>query len=186
MRFFKKSFFRIVVLFPGLFGVMMLSSCEKYKDTPGETDPRLSRHYCNDPDAVNFNRDFPGIADNSVCTYPADVFAGNYSFVDSIYDGGQKLLKETPLVLSFTAIDHTKFYLTGFCAAGSQQYFTTNRSLLASADTTVGSGQLLCRQTDTLSGNIFQALGDSTKVRFSLVVVSDTAVTYHQGTAYRQ
>lgn len=186
MRFFRKNFYKTVLLSAGLFGGMLLSSCQKYKDTPGKTDPRLSRHYCNDPTAVNFNRDFPGIADNSVCVYPADVFAGNYAFVDSIFDGSQQLLRQIPMSLRFTAIDHSRFYITGFCPAGGQQNFTTSRSLLASADTTVGSGQILCRQTDTLSGNVFQTLGDTTKVQFSLVVVTDTGISYHQGTAYRQ
>ena len=166
--------------------LLALSACKKYQDEPGKSDPRLNRHYCNDPDAVNFNKDFPGIADNSVCIYPADVFAGNYSFVDSVYDGSQKLQIERPLVLKFVALNHTQFYMEGFCAGSSRQNFTTNRSLLAAADTTVGSGQLLCRSKDTLSGGIFQKLGDSTRIQFSLIVVSDTGVSYHQGTAYRQ
>ncbi|MBS1644191.1 MAG: hypothetical protein JST36_04065 [Bacteroidetes bacterium] len=165
---------------------LSLAACQKYSDTPGKSDPRLNGHYCNDPDAVNFNKGFPGIADNSVCIYPADVFAGNYSFVDSVYDGSQKLIKEQPLNLSFSALDHTHFTMSGFCAAGMPINFTTNRTLLASADSVVSSGQLLCRPTDTLSGTIFQALGDSTRIRFSLVVLSDTGVSYHQGTAFRQ
>ena len=47
-----------------LTGIILLvaASCSKYTDDPGETDPRLSRKYCNDPEAVNYNRDFPGTA----------------------------------------------------------------------------------------------------------------------------
>lgn len=186
MRFFQRNFFKLALGCAGVLGVLLIASCQKYKDTPGKPDPRLNRHYCNDPDAVNFNRDFPGIADNSVCIYPADAFAGTYSFVDSITDGNNSVPKEVPLTLRFTAIDHTKFYISGLCPSGGQINFTTSRSLLASVDSIVASGQLLCRPTDTLSGNVFQSIGDTSKVRVSLIVVSDSGVNYHQGTAYRQ
>lgn len=183
---FMSALRKFLLLNAVLFAMLQLMACQKYSDTIGPSDPRLNGHYCNDPDAVNFNKGFPGIADNSVCIYPSDVFAGTYTFVDSVYDGGQKLLQEVPLSLSFSAQNHTKFQMQGFCLGGAAINFTTNRTLLASVDSSVSSGQLLCRPADTLSGTIYQKLGDTTRVYVSLVVLSDTGVSYHQGTAFRQ
>lgn len=170
-----------------LLGLLGAASCEKYKDEPGGTDPRLNRKYCNDPEAVNFNRDFPGTPDNSVCFYPADAYEGQYIFVDSIYSGAKVLQAQRTLTLTFTAEDKNKVIATGFCAGGGNGIsFTANRQLRASADTTIVKGQALCRPKDTVSGYILQSLSDSTRLRFFLTVVSDTGVTLHEGTAYRQ
>src|SRR5262245_8926779 len=96
-------------LLGGMSFVLLLASCEKWEDTPGKSDPRLERKYCNDPEAVNYNRDFPGTADNSVCYYPSDAFSGRYSFIDSIYDEGNKLIKQESLVIDVTALTHNTF-----------------------------------------------------------------------------
>ena len=163
------------------------ASCKKYTDEPGQGDPRLTRKYCNDPEAVNFNRDFPGTPDNSVCYYPADAFKGTYTFIDSIYSG-TKLQAERTLQLQLTAGSKVKFTVLGLCGNGSgAMTFTANRQLRAVADTTItGKGQLFCRSRDTVSGTLTQSLTDSTRLQFSLNVVSDTGTTLHRGTAYRQ
>lgn len=164
----------------------LLASCEKYKDEPGPSDPRLSRKYCNDPEAVNYNLDFPGTADNSVCYYPTDAFKGSFSFVDSIYLGTNKLGRLDTVNLVFTPNTRTKMTVTGFCDGGNTLSFTVNRALRATGDTTVLEGQQMCRTKDTVSGYITRSLADSTRLKFNLTVVSDTGVTFHQGTAYRQ
>ncbi len=165
---------------------MILGACKKYTDTPGQYDPRLDRPYCNDPEAVNFNRDFPGRADNSVCYYPADAFEGNYRFEDSIYDGAQKLLSVQSINFSISGKDRIRFDLNGFCPSGSAAIaFTASRNLRAEADTNALKGQLLCRGLDTVSGSLTMPVFDSSRIRFSLVVLSDTGVALHQGTAYR-
>ncbi len=172
----------LALLLPALLG-----ACKKYTDTPGKSDPRLSRPYCNDPEAVNFNRDFPGTADNSVCIYPADAFAGAFRYEDSIYDGSQKLLGVQSIDFSISASDRLHFQLNGFCPGGSSSIaFTANRSLRADADTNALNGQILCRPTDTVSGYLAMPMFDSTRIRFSLIVISDTGTVFHQGTAYRQ
>jgi hypothetical protein len=91
-----------------------------------------------------------------------------------------------PLTLRFTADSKTKMSISGFCPGGQILRFTTNRALRASGDTTAVNGQLLCRQKDTISGYITRTLADSSRLQFFLTVVSDTGVTTHQGTAYRQ
>lgn len=182
-----RSRFRRSVL-PGLTAccLLALGSCQKWEDKPGQSDPRLSRKYCNDPEAVNYNRDFPGTADNSVCYYPSDAFSGTYSFIDSIYDEGNRLIKQESLTITLTASTHMKFTMDGLCLGGSQPIaFTSNHLLHADADSTVTDGQLFCRPIDTISGYIAQHPLDSNKIRFNLRVVSDTAVNLHEGMAYR-
>ncbi len=165
----------------------MLTACSKYKDEPGGSDPRLSRKYCNDPEAVNYNFDFPGTADNSVCYYPADAFSGVYSFKDSVYSTPGTLVRQDSILLRFFALSRVRIAISGFCPGGSDSlHFTANRTLRASGDTTIVTGQRLCRDRDTLSGYITKSLGDSSRLRFFLTVVSDTGTTTHQGTAYRQ
>lgn len=165
--------------------ILLVASCKKYMDEPGKNDPRLSRKYCNDPEAVNFNRDFPGTEDNSVCYYPSDAFKGSYRFTDSIYIGSDTILR--PLTISITAQSKTKFSLTGLCdGSPTPVTFTATRVLRASVDTTIVEGQALCRPKDTVSGYIIQPLSDSTQIHFYLTVVSDTGTARHEGTAYRQ
>jgi hypothetical protein len=166
---------------PGIAGLL-----RKVGGQAGPSDPRLDRKYCNDPEAVNYNRDFPGTADNSVCYYPSDAFSGQYSFVDSIYDQGEKLIKEESLTLVITRVTNSKFKMEGLCGAGGTIInFTSNRQLHADADTIVTGGQILCRPKDTLSGYIAQNPVDSNRIRFTIQVVSDTAINLHQGMAYR-
>jgi hypothetical protein len=173
-------------LFGGMCCLVLLASCQKWEDNPGKGDPRLDRKYCNDPEAVNYNRDFPGTADNSVCYYPSDAFSGQYSFIDSIYDQGNKLIKTENLTLTLTALTHSKFKMEGLCSGGGTVInFTSNRQLHADADSTVSSGQLFCRPLDTLSGYIAQNPVDSNRIRFTIQVVSDTAINLHEGMAYR-
>src|SRR5438132_180001 len=95
LRFSKKIVHKTAILCVGI--SLLLAACKKYVDEPGKSDPRLSRKYCNDPEAVNFNRDFPGTADNSVCFFPSDAFKGTYTFTDSIYIGKDTLKRALTL-----------------------------------------------------------------------------------------
>jgi hypothetical protein len=166
-------------------GLLCSFACKKYEDKPGQYDPRLSSKYCNDPAAVNYNYGFPGTPDNSICYYPADVFAGSYSFSDSIFEDGKRIAV-MPVTLHIAGHDQTKLDVTGFCASGDALRFTAGRNLFAYADTVVGDGQILCRPQDTVSGTLSRTFGDSLQLRIFLTVVSDTGTVTHQGTAYRQ
>ena len=164
--------------------ILIFASCKKWKDTPGATSPLLNRPYCNDPTAVNYNWDFPGKPDNSVCFYPTDVFKGNFIYTDSIYDGSQKFIREQVLNLTVSTSSRYKMTVSGFCGTGSIS-FTATRQLRADVDTVVGYGQLLCRPKDTITGNIDRT--DVTgPVIFDLTVNTDTGLTYHRGSAIRQ
>ena len=165
--------------------ILILASCEKYKDVPGDpNNPLLQRPYCNDPAGVNYNWDFPGKPDNATCIYPADVFVGNYTYTDSIYDASQSFIRAQVLNLNVSSSGQEKIAISGFCP-GSSISLTASRRLRADADTVVGFGQLLCRPTDTVTGAISRP--DITgSVLFDFTVISDTGLNYHRGSAVKQ
>ena len=166
--------------------MLVFASCTKYKDTPGDpNNPLLNRPYCNDPEGVNYNWDFPGKPDNTTCLYPTDVFRGEYVYTDSIYDGSQKFLRSEVRDISMTASSKTKLIIAGLCASSSLT-FTASRRLRADADTiSFAYGQPFCRAQDTLSGAINRP-NLSGPVSFNLIVGTDTGTFYHRGAAVRK
>ncbi len=175
------------IIFSGLI-ILLFAACKKYSDTPGlHTDPRFERKYCNVPDAVNYNWNFPGTPDSSdaVCYYPSDIFKGNLLYTDSIYDGNSKFVREEVKTLHAVASTHTQLIINGFCPS-SAITFLANRTMHADADSNTLYGQLLCRNLDTLSGYIYKDSGDSLRILFALRVGSDTGVYFHRGSAVKQ
>ena len=172
-------------------GLLVFFSCKKYQDPPPTTDPRLTNHYCNDPLAVNYNWGFPGIPDNTKCFYPTDLFAGTYSFVDSVYDATQTyFLFADSLILTFKALSDTQISVSGFCS-GAGNLRMTARSYVASMDSIIGDtltparGQQWCRLQDTVSGTITDNTIDTT-LHVYLQIISDTGITFHTGRARKR
>lgn len=161
-------------------------SCKKYEDKPGPDDPRLTRPYCNDPEAVNYNWDFPGKPDNTVCRYPSDIFAGRYAFTDSVYNSANSLVLQRQYTLDLVARSRSQMALLGFCGPTDTVRMTATRFFRATVDTTIEGGQPFCRPLDTLSGYITRTAADERRLKFFFAVVSDTGLTYHRGTAVKQ
>ncbi|MFI5196572.1 MAG: hypothetical protein ACHQD8_05740 [Chitinophagales bacterium] len=171
-------------------GGIMFFSCAKWKDPKGY-DPNLPHHYCNDPAAVNYNWNFPGKPDNTVCFYPTDLFGGTYFFRDSIYRD-TLFIRADSFTLTMTAVSHTKINVAGFCLNGNTITLTAGPTYIATVDTTEGDtttinhGQMLCRIQDTVSGTISKDRVDSTLLHITLQVASDTGMTTHYGNARKQ
>jgi hypothetical protein len=172
-----------------LFCAGLIISCAKYKDPKPISDPRLTKHYCNDPTAVNYNWDFPGVPDNAVCFYPTDVFAGKYLFRDSVrIKSGYLFIHADSFILTINRLSPTKMSVFGFCSNGDSLLLTANPTFQASVDTTVGDsitayGQFFCSQRDTVNGTIIENRIDSV-LTINFEVASDTGVTtLHIGTA---
>ncbi len=157
-------------------------ACKPYKDPAPTVTDKLTKKYCNDPSAINYNWDFPGIADNSVCIYPAQIFSGNYFYRDSILDASGNLVKKDSFPIVLTQIDSVKLTITGFCV-GNPLQATANRYYKFVVDSTHGWGQKMCSTTDTFSGGAqFLAIGDSL-LKFNFIVFADTGKIIHKGTA---
>lgn len=186
-------YFVFIALFVVASGGVFLS-CKKYKDPAPTTDPRLTRPYCNDPEAVNYNWDFPGKVDNSVCFYPTDKFTGVYMWYDTVTKAADGLfLGADSILLTFISSSHSKTTVGGFCVGGGKSLqMTVNRTLVASVDTLVGDslttnqGQIFCRQVDTVFGTITRDPLDATLLHMALTVASDTGITIHGGSARKK
>jgi hypothetical protein len=181
-----RRFFVILTL------AVALYSCKKWKDEAPTPDDRLTRPYCNDPEAINYNWDFPGKPDNTTCFFPSDIFSGTFSFTDSVYNGDLQYDTFYTYNITLTSVSKSKFTVGGFCQGGKALNFTADRFYKSSADSlmmpdsTFLKGQIGCRTTDTLSGTILaDSKGDKT-LRINFTILTDTGTAYHMGTAIKQ
>jgi hypothetical protein len=156
----------------------------------------ISVVFCNDPIAANYNVGFPGIADNTVCIYPRDLFVGKYLYRDSVYiePSGLYVFTDSFYINILPKPYDTskrKIQVTGFCGS-TTLYLTAGPTYIATVDTLIGdtttlySGQRLCRIQDTGNGTITKDRIDSTVLHISFQVESDTGLTQHMGTAIKQ
>ncbi|HTN17857.1 MAG TPA: hypothetical protein VL092_09270 [Chitinophagaceae bacterium] len=166
--------------------VALLAGCQKWEDkTPPPID--LTKRYCNVPVAINYNHNFPGIEDNSVCIFPSGPYVGEYAFVDSVFYPDVDTATLFPLVnFNVSSRNDTQVYVNNFCSGGQQLAFSTNRYYRAISDSVIAPGkQLMCRSLDTLSGTMEYRPADSS-IYLEFTVVSDTGITTHRGRAYKK
>jgi hypothetical protein len=164
--------------------VLLVCACQKYVDKQTKGDPRLTNPYCNDPNAVNYNVGFPGKPDNTICFYPNDLFVGKYFYIDSIFQSDLTYTYSRIDTLYISSVSHTALRVIGFCAPGDTLRLTAGITYVANLDTTIGTGQPLCRPQDTVSGTISKNLADTGAIlHVYFQVVADTGTTLHIGTA---
>jgi hypothetical protein len=166
-------------------------SCAKYKD-PSPVNLHLTRPYCNDPAALNYNDSFPGVPDSTVCRYPSDAFAGVYIFHDSIFND-TIFIGFDSLVLRISAYSKSQISVFGFCSdTFYKDTLTAYINLIANVDTSAGDsltlsqGQLIRPQNDTLTGTMQRDPIDTSLIHIYFTVVSDTGTNLHIGTAVKQ
>jgi hypothetical protein len=166
--------------------LLLLFSCKKYKDPDPQTDPRIQDLYCNDPSAINYNWNFPGIPDNTTCFYPSDVFAGNYTYYDSTLNDDLDVIAMDTFTISLVKIDTVRMTLSGFCT-GAPLSITADQFLRLVLDSIDGDGQQLCLGADTMIGGGKKVtVLDTTNITFSYEIESGNARTTHKGTAIKQ
>lgn len=170
----------------------LLAACSKPDNSGKDISDKLTNLYCNDPEAINYNWEFPGTPDNSTCFYPKDIFVGQYSFADSIYNANLELKRVNNITLTVYANSNNILRVTGFCSNTDSIRLTADRFYKSYADSTVTQdsvvldGQVVCRTVDTLSGYLIKDKNDSTKLSINITVASDTGLNYHLGTAYKK
>lgn len=174
----------------------IFSSCSKAPEE--KTDPRLNeKRYCNDPDAVNYNVNFPGIPDNSICFFPTQLFKGTYLFIDSVRDKDYAFRSVDSFLVTLVAKTNTKLAFVGFIKGTTDTLnLTADKYYKAVIDSAKGaydvklSGSLVKNgnAVDTVSGYLQKYSNDSNKilVRFAVVSGKDSVVNFHYGTARKQ
>jgi hypothetical protein len=191
------TFIRIVMRKIYLFIILLsvaFAACKKWEDKAGDNDNRLSRPYCNDPEAANYNVDFPGTPDNSKCYYPYELFVGTYQFADSTFYSNDYLFGQNlNYTFNLRRKDTSKrqLLLSGFC--NTDISFTADKYYKAIADSTDHPtdstklpGQIICNPADTLSGFMSIINRDSGIIRVNFAVLTDTGIVYHTGRAIRK
>ena len=164
--------------------VSLLVACSKIEG-PSNSQFDLGKLYCNDPEAVNYNWNFPGTPDNDVCFFPRDVFEGTYLFTDTIFNKEFDIKRVENLTIKIIAKSVKDIGLVGMCSSSTDTLrFTADRFYKATADSTilqpnsvVLDGQLSCRAIDTLNGyitNLNKERGSKTKLRINFTIASDT------------
>lgn len=143
----KKIFFALPFL--------SIMACQKATDqeTPAI---ELTRKYCNDPYAVNYNDSFPGIPDNTKCRYPFDVFLGTWEMQDSVFRSDNSYLSANTRDITFTEVSDTlrnKMNVNGWCS-GSPLKLSANKygkAMIVNQLPYPDSAQVACGN-DTLMG----------------------------------
>ncbi len=160
-----------------------LVSCKKVMDPDAQTYEGQDTPYCNDPEAINYNHNFPGTAANATCIFPTDPFTGLYALADTVYTAdfaSYYILSDTVRVYP---LSKTHMALIGFCGQFDSLKLTAGRYYRANLDSTTSMGQFLCNPKDTISGIL---KSDSIGLRIDFTLHSDTAGTkYHKGTGIR-
>lgn len=166
--------------------LLFLISCEGYKDPAPFTDPRIVNKYCNIPSAINYNWNFPGVPDDSVCVFPAQIYTGTYFYRDSIYNTTGLLLDQDSFYVTFNQVDTTRLQITGLCP-GLILTAKANRYYHFNLDSIAGNGQFFCAGTDTIMGGGSKTdLWDTTHIHLNYEVHTDTSILVHSGTAIKQ
>jgi hypothetical protein len=170
---------------------LFFMSCSK--PTKSKTDDdRLDRPYCNDPEAINYNWDFPGKPDNSKCFYPSGVFGGSYILNDTVLDEDfavDTVYAERPISIFGINGSHIHLGLLGLCSSGDTIKVTADRFFKAMVDSSVASlGQFYCgSETDTLVGLFSKQKNNDTLLFIDFTIYSDSGkVFYHKSTAKKQ
>src|ERR1044072_1094940 len=119
-----------------LLSLCMVIACKKATNNTPDTDSRLPRLYCNDPEAVNYNWNFPGTPDNTTCVYPTEVFSSAYTYPDSVYFSDGTFLFTKAYTLQVHTLDKIRLSLFGFCPGSTDSLtLTANRFYHADLDT---------------------------------------------------
>jgi hypothetical protein len=145
----RKSSASVKVLSLLVIIITNLIACKPYKD-PAPKDLGLTNPYCNNPFAVNFNWGFPGKPDNSVCIFPAQVFAGTYKLYDSITSNNAATIFNDSSTISLVRINDSTLTLSNHCA-GNNYVVRATKTLQFYVDSSTMLGAPFCNG-DTIAG----------------------------------
>lgn len=186
---------RIIIAAMGIGIVTLYAIACKKAETNTNKNIDLSRPYCNDPQAVNYNWGFPGTPDSNICFYPFSVFEGDYTLIDSVFDANYSLDSALTIarILHIYKIDRTRLAVIGFCGPNDTLYATATRFYSAyldssnaiAPDTGKLDGQIVnwsCNKNDTITGGFTRPSADSLHLHINFTFATDTGVFYHIST----
>ena len=165
--------------------LLLTAACKKYEDPDPFTDDRIKNKYCNIPSAINYNWDFPGIADNTTCIFPAQIYKGNYLFHDTVVNALGEYISKDSFLVSFLQIDSTRLTISGFCGY-NLHYAKATRFFKFTLDSLIGNGQVFCNNKDTIAGGGSKiGIHDTSTIQIVYQLQTDTGIVFHKGTAFK-
>jgi hypothetical protein len=185
----KNSFF--IHQIPSLFALTMVLAivfwgCKKYTDPSPNPINNFTSHYCNNPKAVNYNWGFPGIEDNSICIFPADLFAGNYTYYDSILDVvNQIYIPYDTMDITINKLTDSTMTIVGQCAA-TQLTARATKNYRFSLDSTSDKGQTYCTINDTISGAGIKQQFNDTIFKYNYTISNNDIIQEHKGYLFKK
>jgi hypothetical protein len=159
--------------------------CKKYQDPPPTVTDKLTTPYCNIPTAVNYNWGFPGIATNSVCIYPAQLFVGTYTFYDSVLNANAEFEIFDTTIVTINKLTDSTLSIAGLCPSNTFSAKAT-KNFRFYLDSTNVFGQVFCTNADTINGSGIKQLFSDTNFKFSYNLINNAVVKEHKGTFVKQ
>jgi hypothetical protein len=161
--------------------LLIAPSCKRYKDPTPITTDKLTQHFCNNPKAVNYNWGFPGIADSTLCFFPADLFIGNYTYYDSLLDDANGIyLPFDTMDVTIAKINDSSIQLIGLCLATPFSAKAT-KNYRFTIDSTTAFGQVFCSNADTMNGTGIKVQFNDTNFVYNYQLVNNGKTTMHKG-----
>jgi hypothetical protein len=159
------------------------TACKPYKD-PAPKDLGLTNPYCNNPFAVNFNWGFPGKPDNTVCIFPAQVFAGNYKLYDSITSNNASTIFNDSALVSLAQLNDSTLTLSNHCV-GNNYVVRATKTLQFYVDSTTLLGAPFCNG-DTIAGNARKLNIDDSIITYTYDLNNNGTTIKHKAILIKQ
>lgn len=184
------SIFKVALIALLSISSFSITSCLKESDPPGASvDPNLKDFYCNDPRAINYNWNFPGIPNDSICIYPIDLYEGQWILNDSIFFTDKELDTFLVNTVQFEKTEDSLLIhlsLKGLCNNDNPIFITTDKFGNAEIDSMDihNSGQLFCMPEDTITGTFRFQFDNKDTLEINMEVRGPNA-RIHKAKAFR-
>jgi hypothetical protein len=175
-----------LVTFIMLYTIIIIG-CVKYKDPTPITTDKLTTPYCNILTAVNYNWGFPGVPNNSICTYPADLFLGTYIFYDSVLNAVAEYVPFDSNIIEISKVSDSTILIKGLCGSNSSTFSAkATKNYRFSLDSNTTLGQVFCSNNDTINGFGMKNFYNDSNFKFSYNLINNAIITEHKGTFKKQ
>jgi hypothetical protein len=161
-----------------------LSPIYKYEKVKDEICITIS----DDIGIVGSIRSKPGgyFEDNSICIFPADLFAGNYTYYDSILDVvNQIYIPYDTMDITINKLTDSTMTIVGQCAA-TQLTARATKNYRFSLDSTSDKGQTYCTINDTISGAGIKQQFNDTIFKYNYTISNNDIIQEHKGYLFKK
>ncbi len=172
-------------------GIFAFASCTKGEDTASpDISDLLTNRYCNNPNAVNYNWNFPGIEDNATCFFSYYFYEGDWIFIDTIRRSDSSIVGVETYYLNFEKIipdtSESLMAMSGWCSSASL-IIHVDRFYFARTDSFDNNGgwQKMCSNSDSIFVQMRKDIVDTTALDINIQEVKNNETFFHRGKGKR-